>query len=391
MRLLAAAGVFGTLVLAGYWTLRLGCADRLYQAGTAASIQAARRLAPGNAAYYRGAGATAADTQEAVKLNPRDAAGRIELGLAAEMGGDLPRAEKQLLEAAKVAKTYEPRWTLANFYFRRGDADNFFRWVRSATEIAYQDQGALFALCWRMTEDPGVVLEKAIPERGDVLPQYLSYLLRRERLDAAGPVAERVAALGSRNVAPLLLVWCDRLLMAERTEEAVRAWNGLCARGLTARRPLASAEGRSLTNGDFSAEPLGLAFDWRLRPSTGVSFALASSPPAMRVSLSGSQEPNCRVLEQVVPLQPGRGYRLRFVYRTSGIPPGSGLRWQAGRNGWSVMGPNLSAEDWTKGQLDFEAPPEAGQALLSLRYDRALGTTRIEGAVWIRNVSLAFR
>jgi hypothetical protein len=86
---------------------------------------------------------------------------------------------------------------------------------------------------------------------------------------------------------------------------------------------------------------------------------------------------------------------LRFLYRTSGIPPGSGLRWQAASpgspNGWSVTGPDLSAEDWTEGQLDFGAPPKAGQALLSLRYDRALGTTRIEGAVWIRSVSLAFR
>jgi tetratricopeptide (TPR) repeat protein len=394
MRLMAAAGLLGTLALAGYWTLRLGYADRLYQAGTAASIQAARRLAPGNAAYYRGARA-AADTREALRLDPRDAAAWIELGLAAEVGGDLPRAEKQLLEAAQVDRTYEPRWSLANFYFRRGDAANFFRWARSAAEISYQEQGSLFALCWRMTQDPAVILERAIPDRREILQQYLRFLLLRQKLDEAGPVAGRLAAMGSRDSAPLLLAWCDRLLMAERTPEALRAWNGLCARGLTARQPLSPGEGRSLTNGNFSAKPLGLAFDWRLHPAPGVAFALAASPPEIRATLSGNQAPSCRLLEQVVPLEPSRGYRLRFVYRTSDIPPGSGLRWQAvsprGPDDWSVTGPDLSAEDWAEGHLDFGAPPKAGQALLSLRYDRALGTTRIEGAVWIRDVSLAFR
>ena len=394
MRLLAATGLCGTLALAGYWTLRLGYADRLYQAGTAASIHAARRLAPGNAAYYRGARA-AADTREALRLNPRDAAAWIELGLAAEIGGDLPRAEKQLLEATRVDRTYEPRWSLANFYFRRGDAANFFRWARSAAEISYQDQGSLFALCWRMTRDPEVILERAIPDRREILQQYLRFLLLRQKLDEAGPVAGRLAAMGSRDSAPLLLAWCDQLLMAERTPEALRAWNGLCARGLTARQPLSPGEGRSLTNGSFSAEPLGLAFDWRLHPAPGVAFTLVASPPEIRAAFSGDQAPNCRLLEQVVPLEPSRGYRLRFVYRTSGIPASSGLRWQAvsprGPDDWSVTGPDLSAEDWTESQLDFSAPPKAGQALLSLRYDRALGTTRIEGAVWIRNVSLAFR
>ena len=140
---------------------------------------------------------------------------------------------------------------------------------------------------------------------------------------------------------------------------------------------------------------MGIAFDWRLHPAPGVAFTLAASPPEIRATFSGNQAHNCRLLEQVVPLEPSRDYRLRFVYRTSGIPPGSGLRWQAvsprGPDDWSVTGPDLSAEDWAEGQLDFGAPPKAGQALLSLRYDRALGTTRIEGAVWIRNVSLAFR
>ena len=40
-------------------------------------------------------------------------------GLAAETRGDAALAEKWLQEAATVDRQYEPRWTLANFYFRQ--------------------------------------------------------------------------------------------------------------------------------------------------------------------------------------------------------------------------------------------------------------------------------
>jgi len=163
----------------------------------------------------------------------------------------------------------------------------------------------------------------------------------------------------------------------------------VCAR-LTARQPLAPAEGRSLTNGDFSAEPLG----W---PSTGGCAPPLVCPSRWRPRAGDSSQPLRQPGAQLPSAGAGGAVgtrtRLPAAFRVPhvGHPSGLGLRWQAGGNGWSVMGPDLSAEDWTEGQLDFRAPPKAGQALLSLRYDRALGTTRIEGAVWMRNVSLTFR
>ena len=62
------------------------------------------------------------DLRAAVSLNPRLSSAWIQLGLNAEADGNLPEAETDLLRAASVDHLYVPAWTLANFYFRRGDA-----------------------------------------------------------------------------------------------------------------------------------------------------------------------------------------------------------------------------------------------------------------------------
>lgn len=395
MRALAACAVTAVLGLGTYWTLRLGYADRLFHVGTPAALIRARELAPGSATYQTGSFGVAPALEKAVELNPRYSPGWIELGLAAELEGDLPKAERFLLEAFKVDKTYEPRWTLANFYFRRGDRERFFFWAREAAQIAYQDQTLLFLLCWQMSQDPETILAKAIPNRPVILAQYLYFLMRRNNLEAAAPVGERLSQGSAAEEAPLLLGYCDWLLQAGRTEAALRVWNTLSSRGVLARQPLAPRDGRSLTNADFSSDPLAAGFDWRLAAAEGISFARAGASTGLRVTFSGKQPEDCRLVEQSVVLAPSRDYRLRYAYRTEGVAPGSGLRWQvghlSGNRAWSVSSPDLSSQDWTEDGMDFTTPPDAGAARLSLGYKRTLGTTRIEGSLWLREVSLTLR
>ena len=56
-------------------------------------------------------------------------------------------AERWLLDAARVDRQYEPRWTLANFYFRQQKMDDFWKWMRAALEVSYGDRVAAFDLC----------------------------------------------------------------------------------------------------------------------------------------------------------------------------------------------------------------------------------------------------
>ena len=67
--------------------------------------------------------------------------GLFALGLAKERAGDFEGAARDLLRAAEVDRQYLPAWTLANFYFRRGDRPAFRNWVRRSAELAPGDLG----------------------------------------------------------------------------------------------------------------------------------------------------------------------------------------------------------------------------------------------------------
>jgi hypothetical protein len=157
---------------------------------------------------------------------------------------------------------------------------------------------------------------------------------------------------------------------------------------------LAPLQGRSLTNGDFASTPVSAGFDWRLTPAEGVSVARGGAPPELRIAFSGSQPESCQAMEQIVPLAPSRNYRLRYSYRSLGLRPQSGLLWRVtnfnGDKLWASSPAALAGEPWTEGTLTFTTPADGNLGRVILRCDRALGSTRIEGSLWLRQVSLGF-
>src|SRR5262249_38135405 len=142
---------------------------------------------------YAGAD-SAPQLRRAATGNPLSSAPRIRLGLAAEIRGDSAQAEKWLLEAATVDHQYEPRWTLANFYFRQGRSDEFWTWIRRALEVSYGDRRPAFNLCRVMSSDPEEILIRALPQRAEVLSAYLADSLDRREAAPAFPVAMKLAA-----------------------------------------------------------------------------------------------------------------------------------------------------------------------------------------------------
>ena len=123
----------------------------------------------------------------AVAVNPWDTRSRIELGLLAEAEGDSTTSERYLLQAAETDHLFLPRWTLANYYFRRGDTSQFWGWAKEAADRVYGDAQPLFRLCGRVAED-GKLIDRLQIQSADARAGYLSYLLGQEprRFDRPG-------------------------------------------------------------------------------------------------------------------------------------------------------------------------------------------------------------
>src|SRR5579862_563907 len=150
------------IAVAAWWSMRLARADQAFRTGTPEGVARAVELLPGSSDYllfqalqhdYEGSDPVPI-LQRAAAAGPRSSAPRIQLGLEFESRGDFATADSWLLDAARVDHQYEPAWTLANFYFRRGNAEQFWKWMRAALQVSYGDLRLAFDLCWRQSSDP---------------------------------------------------------------------------------------------------------------------------------------------------------------------------------------------------------------------------------------------
>jgi hypothetical protein len=366
-----------SLAAAAWFSVLLARADAEFRKGTPEGVARAAELAPRNTAYLSMRAIqleyTGADPrplfEEIARLNPDSSGPRIRLGLDAEVRGDLLGAEHWLLDSARVDRQYEPRWTLANFYFRQQKMDEFWKWMHSALEVSYGDRVPAFDLCSRAAQDTATIMARAIPERHEVVAAFLAYLLGGNGPALAStPVALRLSQWHDPGDRPLLYAELDRLLTDHQRGAAREIWINLGY-------PDPAAQ---VFNPDFGPPHIGHGFDWWLVQNPGVTHVSLDTPPAHRILFSGKQPESCELLRQYVGVSAGKRYLLRWESR--GI--GSGIAWRAG----SSSAPLRTGDDWTPGQLSFLAADDS--SAVGLFYNRPLGEPRAEGSVELRHVSI---
>ena len=366
------------LAAASWWSIRLARADAAFRRRSPAEVARAVELAPENAIYlatlalqgeYAGQDTTPL-SEDIAALNPRSSAPRIRLGLAAELRGDNVAAERWLQEAFSVDRQFETRWTLANFYFRQGRADKFWKWMRSALEMSYGDRGIAFDLCWQMTSDSNEILTRGIPDKHDVIASYLGYVLNKHRQEAIAAVANRLAGVRTADDLPLLYAASDALLESGETSAAMDLWQAL-----------GNGRPQGVIHSDFEKPHIGHGFDWRFADPPGVTHLPLDAPVAHRIRFSGRQPESAELLRQVVGgLRAGVSYTLRWDARTQGIGSPTGLEWRiAGR-----VATLESSEDWSTGQMTFTA--DSDLPILVLAYRRPEGQVRTQGQVDLKRV-----
>ncbi len=386
---------------AGYWAARWTVADYTVKTPSRSRFEQAIRLAPGNPEYYvRLAGSDPVRAlwavDRAAQLNPLSSPAWIEFAHAAEAHNDFPSAERALIRAAQLDKTFGPRWLLTEYYSRRNDEAHFWPAARAALATSYDDVTPIFDLCWRFSSDPQTILDRAVPNRRDVLQQYFDFVLTKNRLDAVQPIASQLIRDAGQETVPSLLGYCDRLLENNEPAPAVEVWNALSAKRLLQYPALAVAQGRGLTNDTFARPFLGRGFDWRLNLIDGIFVQNGDGSRGMRFEFSGKQPESCYLLTEWVPVEPTRAYQLAVRYQTSGLEGETGLKWRVldGTTGDDLM----PKSGWMTGderqemetRYEFFTREKTRLVKLALSYQRLPGTVRIEGSLALVRATLGF-
>ena len=391
-----AAILIPLFVLTAAGSMRLAVADYSCRRETLPGVEKAVDLEPDSAAYRARLAAMLRESDppaslralaRAVALNPWDSESWIELGLRAEAAGDRQGAERDLLAAERVDKLYSPRWSLANFYFRSGELEKFWYWAKRAVEIAPDDLAPLYALCWRVTGDGELIEGKLGLANSDAEAGYLAYLTGQGRAEPMIHAARYLLARNREADVPVLLAACDRLIGDNRPRQALEIWNGLAVRQRIPYPVLQN--GQSVANSDFRTVPSPRGFDWHLPDVYGVTSSPGDGSAGLRLTFSGREPEYCDVLTAILPVAENSNYELQYLYVTSGIAPGAGPRWHITDfhgGGTIAQGPAISSDHETEGRLSFRTTAGLGFVRLTLAYQRALGTTRIEGSITLRSL-----
>lgn len=373
---------------AGIWSSwKLARADYLFHKDTAQSVRAAIALEPDDWKYYMRLSMLDRDHAmdlliKAQSLDRYDARADIELGLQYEAEGNDRRAEELLLDAFDVDHTYLPRWSLANFYFRRDNMPAFWRWARKAAEMPADDVRPLFALCWRVEADPDKISEAILTDNPDLIRQYLDFLLAKDQLEAAAKIAPRLLRTSNANNDRVLLFALVNRLVARNDASANSLW-----RLLIARRWIV-ADTTVPNNPNFARVPLPVSFDWMLPEYDGLHSW--PGPSGLETEFSGAEPEQCTIAEQFLALPPGN-YSLSYSYRTEQISPGTGIRWQvvdSKSNTVLAESADLASDALLSSSMSFSVPPDTPLLRLRLAYQRALGTPRVTGMLIIRSTEI---
>jgi hypothetical protein len=377
-----------------FYSLRLTWADWEARNGTAPSLERAVKLDPENARWLaRLARVTGrADLLgKAARANPNDARLLIEAGLRAEMEGDVTGAEQLLEAAAERDATYQPRWSLVNFYYRRQQWERFWHWAREAGKINHGELRALYRLCLRAEEDPAAVLRRVVPERAAETRQFVDVLIEDRRTRGLEDAGLRLSLWKRREDLDTLMQAAWLLLAEGEAGAAMRIWNRAVEAGLLERKALDPAGGVWLGNPGFRT-PLGAGpFDWRAGVRSGVS--VQGMRDGLRLEFSGGQPERTVALEQALPeMAPGE-YRLRTRARVEMASGRSGCRWQvveagAGAGVTVISEPLGSGTEAGWHEFRFRVAGGVRRLRLELAAGREPGLRRPEGAIELYEAAL---
>ena len=216
---------------------------------------------------------------------------------------------------------------------------------------------------------------------------FLDELMRLKQPDAALQLWEKMLQEGPTPEEDLRLRMCQFLLGCERIKDAKTVWCQWKGQGCL-----------GVYDRGFEYEPLNTAFGWRLERNA--DFLIERAPEGqckgrrcLHLRFSGKKNMALDQTLQVIPVEPGRAYRLRFAGKAANLTTEKGVFIDVvgyGCEGLHVQGvPVTGTTGWIEEQLDFLVPKECEAITLGIRRDESLKLDcKISGDYWLDAVEM---
>lgn len=218
-------------------------------------------------------------------------------------------------------------------------------------------------------------------------PAFLKALVAAGQPDCALSLWKAMEAEGGDGAGLDIPGFCQFLIVNGRLAEAKDIWRRWAKRD------------RSLVHdGEFESPPLGTAFGWRLSPDPGMVLertmeSVFSGKSCLHVRFLGTRNRDFGPASQIVPVQPGADYRLRFARRGENLTTDRGVFLEVG--GYQCEGlrvrsePVLSSAPWAEEELEFRAPAGCEAVVLMVCRRESLKLDgKISGDYWLDAVRI---
>ena len=244
-------------------------------------------------------------------------------------------------------------------------------------------RGRVFDICWQLIDDPGLILNKVVSD--EILPDYLGYLISKDKLDETFAVWKRMEIVGKvpNDVA---FGYIDYLIGKDRISEAIFIWSEM----------FPNIEDDTLVwNGGFENDPFGRGFDWKINQIDGVSIDFdwkekTKGVRSLRLEFDGKHNVDFYHVSQVIPVEPDTEYLLMSDVATQDITTRNGIVWEAYCSDMmKATEPLAGTVDWKRIELSFVTPSDCRSVTLRLRrYKSGKFDRYISGTAWVDDVKL---
>ncbi len=346
------------------------------------------------------------DYRHALSLNPR--LGRAWVDLAGCYEQLLKFEESEgALEKAFAVHPYSPliRWQAGNFFLRQGNLPRMYECFKTASRYDRHKLGMAIELSWKIEPNREDILQKLIPDDLSSNMSYLDFLVKRNELNLAGLVWQRLLKSSMKaefDFTPsAVFKYIDRLLVENRVREALTVWDDTLRKartGLTDTRRKEPDIENFIWNGSFEKKVLLGGFDWRYSNTEALQFQIDASNrmtglKSLHIKFGGANL-SSGFLSQIVPiLQPG-SYMLDFCLQTENLttdrtPYLSIQGYPNARDVSARSGLFPSTTAWRKVSVPFYVPEGCKAARVILRRDRSLKfDNKIEGTLRVDAFSI---